>query len=75
MPQSVETPHRIATRVGDVFISHEKFIDHLYSCAEAWETIGEKAQANLIRKQILRVKRLGEKRCPVCTAARRAVAV
>lgn len=50
--------------------SHQEYIEYLYDCADRWEQRGERAQGHLIRREILRVKRLGERRCPVCARHR-----
>jgi hypothetical protein len=68
--QSEKTPHRVARPGGDVFVSHEGFIEYLYDCAQRWAQMGEAHQSHLVRKQILRAKRAGQRRCPVCVRAR-----
>jgi hypothetical protein len=70
MPQTLTTPHRIAAPGGDVFVSHEAYIDHLYSCREDWLKRGERVQALLILRKIQSAKR-GARRCTVCLTAQR----
>jgi hypothetical protein len=69
MAKTPQTPHAAAVEGGGtIYLSHADYLDWLYRCAEAWQNKGERAQANLVRRKILTLKRQGERRCPVCRA-------